>query len=848
MYRRLTTLAIPLALLIGACGDDDVSELANRITSSRDATAEECPNGGTVISVGQDDDGDGALSEEEIDETETVCDPAPGDPGDPGDPGRDALIRVTAEPPGENCEFGGQRFDSGLDDDANGQLDDGEIDNTTYVCDAAPGEDGADYLVRTATGTPAECEGVGGVFVESGYDDDRNGELDDTEVDTTEIICFADDGFNYLIDVDPEPPGANCPSGGQRIRRGFDRNRSSTLEATEVEDVQFLCNPVATLVETSSVSPGAECPAGGLRIDSGLDINANGALESTEINATRFVCDGEEGLTSLVETSTIGAGANCANGGLRIDTGLDDDRDGVLDDAEIDSTSFACDGDPGEDGRGNSAVRLTDEPAGANCANGGTRVETGPDTDGDGVLDDTEVTETRYVCDGSATTTLVDIEVIEPGSTCLNGGQRILEGVDTDGDGILSSSEVDSTTVVCSAVNTLPISITTTSLPDGFSTGLYGESVEAVGGLGSSYSWQVVSGALPPGLSLDSSGNPADLSGTATATGTFSFTVEVTDFIGSRATAAYSITMNTPPCEAGVGGLLGVDVTTVTATGANIDTLARTIMADDDANGWLYLMDEQDYLDRIRKDGSAIEDLLSASGPAGGVIVDSDLGFAMKADGNDLYIVSEDTSTTDRVTRISTDGGSTFSAQKMMQFAAAPDDIRGLEVDGTTMYVITHGSSATEVWSADISGTLPASATLQTSFTDFTNCHGLAYDDDYFYSACATGASSSDDVIRIDRTTFAVESIFSSSTILNFNTSASAHLVTQDADSDGLADIVFVNGDGGDKAYICDPSGTLPLFGTSFGAAADNDEGLAFDPALNALWAHDEDETLYRID
>jgi 2',3'-cyclic-nucleotide 2'-phosphodiesterase (5'-nucleotidase family) len=62
----------------------------------------------------------------------------PGDDGDPGmdgDDGRNALVRQTDIEPGDDCEFGGTRIDSGVDDDGDGMLDDGEIDDTSFLCD-----------------------------------------------------------------------------------------------------------------------------------------------------------------------------------------------------------------------------------------------------------------------------------------------------------------------------------------------------------------------------------------------------------------------------------------------------------------------------------------------------------------------------------------------------------------------------------------------------------------------------------------------------------------------------------------------------------------------------------------
>jgi len=47
-------------------------------------------------------------------------------------------------------------------------------------------------------------------------------------------------------------------------------------------------------------------------------------------------------------------------------------------------------------------ARTADEPAGENCPQGGTRIETGIDLDDSGSLDDFEVSSTDYACVPSA--------------------------------------------------------------------------------------------------------------------------------------------------------------------------------------------------------------------------------------------------------------------------------------------------------------------------------------------------------------------------------------------------------------------------------------------------------------
>jgi hypothetical protein len=86
-----------------------------------------------------------------------------------------------------------------------------------------------------------------------------------------------------------------------------------------------------------------------------------------------------------------------------------------------------------------------------------------------------------------------------------------------------------------------PLAITTTSLP-GSAPGLaYNQTLVAAGGAGV-YAWSFVSGALPPGIALSSAGV---LSGTPTTTGSFTFTVKVTDLTSKSASATYTVNIVT---------------------------------------------------------------------------------------------------------------------------------------------------------------------------------------------------------------------------------------------------------------------------------------------------------------
>ncbi|AKF10084.1 DUF7151 family protein [Sandaracinus amylolyticus] len=386
------------------------------VSTSLEPAGANCASGGARIDTGTDSDRDGTLDADEIDasRTQLVCngtDGASGATGErgaqgeqgpmgpagmslPGPSGINALVSVSDEPPGENCEVGGTKLEVGLDADASGELDETEIDEamTRYVCNGG------------GTGP----QGIPGV-----------------------------DGLTTLVALTPEPAGASCDAGGSRLDVGLDADRDGTLDASEIDPARtrFLCDGatgatgasgaqgpagiagadgLTTLAQLTPEPSGATCADGGTRLELGLDANRNGTLDAGEIDAarTRYLCNGARGAIGPQGPAGVAgangfdtlvrldpAGAACASGGVVLTSGTDDDRDGALDAGEVESTRPICDGD---DGR-SIAMRTSADPPGANCATGGVRIEAGIDANANGTLDAAEVSAalTRYVCNGA---------------------------------------------------------------------------------------------------------------------------------------------------------------------------------------------------------------------------------------------------------------------------------------------------------------------------------------------------------------------------------------------------------------------------------------------------------------
>ncbi|HEB76618.1 MAG TPA: hypothetical protein ENJ04_09725, partial [Nitrospirae bacterium] len=291
--------------------------------------------------------------------------------GTDGSDGLISLISISDEPAGDNCAGGGVKIEAGLDQNYNGILDPEEVEETRYVCDGTNGTDGTD-----------------------GKD--------------------GSDGLSTLVSVSEEPEGDNCTNGGIKIEAGLDDDRDGLLDPEEVDDTVYVCDGadgadgLTSLISVSDEAPGANCTNGGIKIETGLDSDRDGLLDPEEVDGTAYVCtvagtgsgDGTDGLTSLISVSDEPPGANCTDGGIKIETGLDSDRNGLLDPEEVESEAYVCNGSSGTDGL-ESLVSVSSEPAGTNCESGGVKIETGLDDDRDGLLDPEEVDGTAYVCNGT---------------------------------------------------------------------------------------------------------------------------------------------------------------------------------------------------------------------------------------------------------------------------------------------------------------------------------------------------------------------------------------------------------------------------------------------------------------
>jgi hypothetical protein len=212
------------------------------------------------------------------------------------------------------------------------------------------------------------------------------------------------EGKKSLIDLIVEKPGLNCSNGGYKIVSGVDLNNNNILDSNEIQTVKYICNgsngangsnSLAALV---SEPAGPNCNTGGYKLNTGVDLNNNNVLDPSEITNSQYICNGATGSNSLMALVKESAGSNCPNGGYKVNSGIDINKNNVLDASEIQSTTFICNGNDGF----NSLISVKAEAAGNNCTYGGYSFNTGTDIDKNGVLDANEITGTTYVCNNTS--------------------------------------------------------------------------------------------------------------------------------------------------------------------------------------------------------------------------------------------------------------------------------------------------------------------------------------------------------------------------------------------------------------------------------------------------------------
>jgi cysteine-rich repeat protein len=304
-----------------------------------------------------------------------------------------------------DLDLDGDGVDDDIDSDASDDTLCADIDNDG--CDdcaiSGPLHNGAD---PDHDGDDADSDGL----CDTGDDcpDDAANDADHDTVCEPDDICVGDDATGdddmdglcndrdserYLIEV--VAVADNCPEGGITVYAGPDGDGDDVLDIPdEVTSEEEVCNGTSgdTGMRGAKGPQGAQGPQGPPG-----DPGPQGE-------------DGQNGMSVLVRQDKLDAATEaCPNGGVELETGVDDNGDGVLGDAEVDQNQAVCNGPAGASPAFNFLPIATDGACGAYT---GVQVQFGLD-DGDqggiannGVLETGEIDSDAVLCVAQADLTV----------------------------------------------------------------------------------------------------------------------------------------------------------------------------------------------------------------------------------------------------------------------------------------------------------------------------------------------------------------------------------------------------------------------------------------------------------
>ena len=285
-------------------------------TTPLDPGDSHCPNGGLFVVVGQDDDSSGTIDIEkgELRSQAYICN---------GSNGCDTVFKVQAA---SSCSTGyGVVVTSGVDCDSDGNIDAGYASEVA-LCYGEPGDNGA--------GTMEDAAAANG----------QNG----SEGKVTEFV------------VTGEPAGENCPSGGSKIETRFDANGNDTFEDSEIS-VHYVCDGTSEQGDKGEQGrPGVAGTDGKDGADGAKGERGDKGEQGEPGIAGEQGAAGSDGFDSLVSIVDEAAGDNCENGGKKFMSGLDKDRNGVLDESEVKNKYYICNGE--------DAVEASEQAASSGCS------------------------------------------------------------------------------------------------------------------------------------------------------------------------------------------------------------------------------------------------------------------------------------------------------------------------------------------------------------------------------------------------------------------------------------------------------------------------------------------------
>jgi len=227
------------------CNGEDGADGADGATlhvMSAPASAADCPHGGVSLSIGYDRNGDDDIDDVIV--TRAICDGADGAAG--------ASVLVDVGPAdASECPDGGSGVTLGYDQSGDGQIDD--ITASYVTCNGADGVDGDALLAEASAASFAECP-QGGVALRLGYDRSGDGAIDETVSTSVVCNGAdgddgedGEDGAGLLVEWTRESTSDHCAAHEIFVVFGYDRNGDGAID--EVISSDSFCEGVSAVRE-----------------------------------------------------------------------------------------------------------------------------------------------------------------------------------------------------------------------------------------------------------------------------------------------------------------------------------------------------------------------------------------------------------------------------------------------------------------------------------------------------------------------------------------------------------------------------------------------------------------------
>lgn len=231
----------------------------------------------------------------------------------------------------KTCANGGVSLSAGPDENENGKLDKKEVISSATACNGAPGPQGP----VGATG-PAGANGTNGTNGSSG----ATGPQGPAGADGR-------DGADGQ-DGSAGPPG-DTGTDGSSCSIDDNGDHTYTVRCTDGTSATLHDGTNGSPGETGPQGPQGEPGATGATGPAGAPCSVHDNGDHTKTiscgdGGTVTVSDGVDASAAspLLRISSEAPGGNCSAGGHRVNLGIDADHDGILVDAEVTSTEYAC--------------------------------------------------------------------------------------------------------------------------------------------------------------------------------------------------------------------------------------------------------------------------------------------------------------------------------------------------------------------------------------------------------------------------------------------------------------------------------------------------------------------------